>query len=390
MVRMFSLALGAVFALAGAAGAISPLSTPATHAVILDQATGIVLYSKNGDEPMPPASMSKIMTVLLTFERIDSGSLALTDEVTVSENAWRKGGFATGGSTMCLEPKERVSIEDLLRGVIVLSGNDASIVLAETLAGSEESFALEANIRAEELGLENSHFVNATGWPNDEHRVSALDLARIARETIKNHPELYKIYAEKEFGFCTEAPSNRFNRNPVLGLIEGADGLKTGHTEESGYGLVASAERGGERRIIVFNGLTSNADRSREAERLLNAAFRDFNVATPFKAGDEVATLPVFMGEAEGVKVAVAADITIGYHRLAARDARSRVVYEAPLKAPIKKGDVVGKLQFEIPGAPVQEVDVVAGEAVARMGMTGRAGAALIQLIRGTGEDPDA
>lgn len=372
---------------ATAAAAVPPLTTPATHALIMDQDTGVVLFSKNGDEAMPPASMSKIMTILMVFERLDDGSLQLDDEFEVSVDAWERGGWKSGSSNMCLQPNVRVSVEDLIHGVVVLSGNDASIVLAQNISGSEEAFAADMTRRAEDLGIENATFANATGWPHPDHRMSARALAEMARITIRDHPELYKIYAEKEFGYCVDSPANRFNRNPVLGVIDGADGLKTGHTVESGYGLVASAVRDGKRRIVVFNGLTSNAERSREAERLLNAAFRDFEVDTPFAAGDVVATAPVAVGVTDEVGLVIQESITLGYHRRAARDVEAWVDYEGPLKAPVREGDKIGTFHLKVPGSPEVVRDVFAGGAVAKKGLIGRAQDGLVHLIRTGGAD---
>jgi D-alanyl-D-alanine carboxypeptidase (penicillin-binding protein 5/6) len=385
MKRLTAVLAAVAFALPVAAQE-SPFDTAATHALIMDQETGIVLYSKNGDEPMPPSSMSKLMTVLMTFEALKAGSIAMDTVFTTSEHAWRTGGFASGSSTMCLMPNERVTVEQLLHGVIVLSGNDASIVLAEGLSGTETAFAADMEDRAHELGLTSASFRNATGWPDPEHRISARDLAEIARLTVRDHADLYPIYAEREYDFCDEAPSNRFNRNPVLGLIDGADGLKTGHTEEAGYGLVASAVRGGERRIIVFNGMRTNADRSREAERMLRAAFADFEVSRPFAAGEEIARLPVYLGAEETVPVRIEEEVAVGHHRRAARDASARLLYEAPLKAPVSEGDVVGRLIIDIPGAPSIERPIVAAASVAKEGLVGRASAGLMNLIRSGGD----
>lgn len=368
----------------------SPFDTTASHAVIMDYDTGIVLYSKNGDEPMPPASMSKTMTVLMTFEALASGSITMDTEFTTSEHAWRDGGFASGSSTMCLEPNERVKVSDLLQGVIVLSGNDAAIVLAEGLGGTESAFAAQMEERAHELGLTSASFRNATGWPDPEEHISARDLAEIARITIRDHPDLYQIYSEREYGFCDEAPSNRYNRNPVLGVVPGADGLKTGHTEESGYGLVASATRNGERRIVVFNGTQSNAERAREGERLLRAAFADFEVSRPFQAGDVVAELPVYLGLETSVPVRIEDDVVVGHHRRAGRDASAHVVYEAPLRAPIREGDELGRLVVDIPGVGSIERPVYATADVDKKGLMGRASAGLINLIRESGEEDEA
>ncbi len=380
----------AAAAVCGLAWGLAPpahaqIQSGAPNALIMDGETGLVLFSKNGDEPMPPASMSKLMTLLMAFEAIDGGSIALDDEFSTSEDAWRRGGFASGSSTMCLQPNERVSMIDLVRGVVVLSGNDASIVIADGLSGSEAAFAQDMNRRAEEIGLTGSHFVNATGWPDDGHVMSARDLAVVARLLIAEHPELYEIFAEQEFDFCDESPANRFNRNPLLAVVEGADGLKTGHTNASGYGLVGAAERDGVRRIIVFNGMETAAARTREAERLMNAAFRDFRVANAFEPGAQVAQLPVVLGTQKTVSVTVQEPVTLGYHRRSASDARARLRYDGPLAAPIAKGDLIGVLIVEAPNGETVEAPVFADQDVAKLGLIDRAGAALVHMIRSSG-----
>ena len=284
--------------------------TDASHAVIMDAETGEVLFSRNGDEAMPPASMSKMMTVLMVIEALESGSLSLDDELPVSEHAWRTGGAASGSSTMFLEVNSRARVEDLLRGIIIQSGNDACIVVAEAIGGTEQGFADMMTDRAHELGLTSASFANATGWPHPDHRISALDLARLARILIEDHPEYYGLWAERDF---TYNGIRQYNRNPLLGVFSGADGLKTGHTEESGYGLVGSAERDGERRIIVFNGMESNAARATEAERMMRAALSDYSLYRLFTGGDTVDhRAAVFMGEADTVALRVNADITAG------------------------------------------------------------------------------
>lgn len=367
----------------GAAAQSAPVQTEASHALIMDFDTGAVLFSKNGDEPMPPASMSKLMTMLMVFERIKSGSLRLEDTFIVSEDAWRRGGFASGSSTMCLEPNVEVSVEDLIRGVIILSGNDASIVLAEALSGSEEAFADEMNARAVELGLDSATFVNATGWPDPDHRISALDLAKVARTIIRDHADLYSIYSEATFDYCAEiSPANRFNRNPLLGSFEGADGLKTGRTRESGFGLVASAERRGQRRIVVFNGMETGRGRAREARRLMTAAFRDFQVAEPYAAGDVVAEAAVFLGVEQRVALTVADPVKVAFHRRAARDVEGRIELDEALRAPVVAGTEVGRLIVTVPGSEPVEAPVFAAADVPRLGIGGRALAALAHLIR--------
>lgn len=355
--------------------------TAASHAVILDAETGEVLFSRNADEAMPPASMSKMMTVLMLIEAIEAGTLSLDDELPVSEHAWRTGGAASGSSTMFLEVNSRARVEDLLRGIVIQSGNDACIVVAEAIGGSEAAFADMMTDRAHELGLTSASFANATGWPHPDHRISALDLARLARILIEDHPDYYGIWAEREF---TYNGIRQYNRNPLLGVFSGADGLKTGHTEESGYGLVGSAERDGERRIIVFNGMESNADRASEAERMMRSALSDYSLYRLFEAGDDVDhRAEVFMGENETVALRVSTDVTAGLHRRARRDLTVTVSYDGPLVAPIREGDIVGSLIVEAPDYEPRSYDLVAAESVAEKGLMGRIGAALAHMLRG-------
>jgi serine-type D-Ala-D-Ala carboxypeptidase (penicillin-binding protein 5/6) len=362
----------------------SGFSTEATHAVIIDAQSGTVLFDKNASEPMPPASMSKLMTIYVTFKRIKDGRLKLTDTFTVSEDAWRRGGWASGSSNMCLKPKDVVSIEDLVRGVIILSGNDASIVLAEGISGSEAAFSMEMEAHARALGLETASFRNATGWPDPEHLISARDLALLARAIIIEFPDLYAIYSEREFDYCASSPANRFNRNPLLGSFVGADGLKTGYTQESGFGLVGSAVQNGERRIFVFNGMKSQAERAREAQRMMTAAFRDFAMARPFRDGDTVEAVPVFMGKRSSVDVQALQGIAFGYPRGDAGKLKSRLVLFEPLVAPIAAGQVVGEVRIMQGDEVIASTPAIAGQAVARLGAPARALEALIGLIRGT------
>lgn len=360
--------------------AAQSFDTAASHAVILDYETGEVLFSKNGEEAMPPASMSKLMTSLMAFEALENGTLTLDTELPVSEYAWRTGGTVSGSSTMFLEPNTRVRVEDLLRGIIVQSGNDACIVIAEGLEGSEGAFADAMTVRARELGLMNSTFANSTGWPHPEQRMSAVDLAHLAAILIREHPQYYEIYAEREFTFNG---IRQFNRNPLLGVFTGTDGLKTGHTEESGYGLVASAEQDGVRRIIVFNGMDSERARANEAERMMRAAFADFDIYPLFAAGDTVGEAQVFMGESETVALRVDADTAVGLHRRDRRTMSVSIVYDGPVSAPIAEGDPVGQLVVETESGVRREFPLVAAEGVARKGMFGRAMDALVGLLRG-------
>ncbi|WP_417483783.1 D-alanyl-D-alanine carboxypeptidase family protein [Maricaulis salignorans] len=367
--------------LSGPAHAQDYYETEATHAVIMDFETGQVLFAKDAETPMAPSSMSKMMTVLMVLEAIDAGTLSMDDELPVSEYAWRTGGAASGSSTMFLELHSRARVDDLLRGVIIQSGGDACIVLAEALSGSEAAFADAMTARAHELGLMSAQFANSTGWPDPNHNISALDLARLARILIRDHPEYYGIWAEREF---TYNGIRQYNRNPLLGNFAGADGLKTGHTEAAGYGLAATAERDGQRRIIVFNGMESNRARTSEAERMMRAAMSDFAVYDLFEAGaavDERAT--VFMGEADTVGLQVGDAVQVALQRRARRNMTVSVVYDGPLMAPIATGQEIGHLVVEAPGYEPQNFPLYAAEDVARKGVLGRIGAALAHMIRG-------
>jgi len=294
----FVLAVFGSFAAAPALAQDSAFDTRASHAVILDYETGAILFSKNGDAPMPPASMSKLMTALMVFEALEDGRLTLDDELPVSETAWRRGGAASGSSTMFLELNSRATVRDLLQGIIVQSGNDACIVVAEALGGTEENFALMMTERARELGLDTANFANSTGWPHLEHRISARDLARLAQIIIRDYPQYYEFYAQPVF---TYNGIRQFNRNPLIGSMTGADGLKTGRTDEAGFGLTASAVRDGQRRIVVFNGMESERARADEAERLMRAAFTEFELVNLVEAGGEAGRADVYMGRTPDV-----------------------------------------------------------------------------------------
>ncbi len=372
--------LVAVLVLAGAGRPAAAIETLASEALLLETATGAVLFEKNAEKPMAPASMSKMMTVYMVFERLRDGRLSLDDTFRVSENAWRKGGAKSGGSTMFLEPGDRVKVEDLLRGIIVQSGNDACIVVAEGLAGSEDAFAEEMTVRGRELGLTDTVFRNATGWPHPEHLTSARDLAHLARRTIEDFPEYYHYYAEQVF---THNGIRQTNRNPLLYKGVGADGLKTGHTEASGYGLTASAVNRDRRLILVVNGLPSVKARSRESERLLAWGFREFHNYALFGAGETVAEAEVWLGSRATVPLVIDRDLTITLPRKARRDMAAKVVYDGPLPAPIALGDQVATLVVTAPGVEPHEVPLVAGADVGRLGLFGRLGAALRYLLWG-------
>ncbi|MEM9054420.1 MAG: D-alanyl-D-alanine carboxypeptidase family protein [Pseudomonadota bacterium] len=356
------------------------IDTPAEHAVIMDFESGEVLYAKNGETPMIPASMTKMMTAHVVFDRLERGEITLADTFTVSENAWRKGGWATGGSTMGLKIGEQVSVEDLLRGVIVLSGNDACIVLAEGLSGSEEAFAREMTELAQSMGLTSASFKNSSGLDAEGHHISAADLARLAQQEISKFPAYYSYYAEPEM---TWNGITQQNRNPLLGRMQGADGLKTGHLSVSGYGLTASAVRDGERRIIVINGLETQADRAREAERLMRLAFTAFETRSVTNPDKRLADLDVWMGEQRTVGVRMAEPLSVIAHKRAFAQGQSEIVYQGPLEAPIAAGDEVAMLRVTLEGREPLEVPLVAMESIGRLDFLGRAIEGLSRKMEG-------
>jgi serine-type D-Ala-D-Ala carboxypeptidase (penicillin-binding protein 5/6) len=354
--------------------AADPLNTNAAHAYIMDGDNGLPLYSKRGDEPMVPASMSKLMLYYLVFERIRDGRLKLDEELTVSEHAWRTGGAGTDGSTMFLPIHSKVTVQDLLKGAIIVSGNDACIVLAEGIAGSEEAYAREATARAKELGLTASTFVNATGLDDPGQRMSAHDIALIAYRIIKDFPQYYPMFSEPEFTFNR---TRQYNRNPLLRELQGADGVKTGHLEVSGFGLVGSAVRDGKRRIIVLNGLKSETERKTEAPRIMRAAFVDFTTSKLVDKGAQVAEADVWLGSKEKVPLVSTQEAMIGVHVNALKGVKAEVVYKGPLLAPVKEGDIVGDLVITVPGSKDIKIPVAAGASVQKLGLFGRAMAGL-------------
>jgi len=370
------LAVAAVAACAAAARPATAVETIARQAYMIDAETGAVLIDKNGAQPVPPSSMSKMMTVYLAFERIKEGSLKLDDTFLISEKAWRRGG-----SKMFVEVGKRVRVDDLLRGIIVQSGNDASIAVAEGLAGSEEAFADQMNRRAREIGLRDSHFVNSSGWPAEGHVMSVRDIATLSLRTVQDFPELYKMYAEKTF---TYNGIRQGNRNPLLYRNVGADGLKTGHTEDAGYGLAASATRNGRRLVLVLNGLPSARARTTESHRLTEWGFREFDNFTLFRKGDTVATAEVWLGSEAAVPLVADRDLTVTLPRRARREARVTVNYEGPIAAPIEEGAEVATLRIAAPDYPAIEIPLKAGRAVERLGLVGRLGAGLRYILWGT------
>ena len=369
-------AMAIVAALASSIASAQSIDSPATHVILIDDTTGAVLFEKNAGEPMAPASMSKLMTVLMVFERLREGSITLDDSMRVSEAAWRMGG-----SRMFVEHNSRVSVADLLKGVIVQSGNDASVVFAEGLAGTEEGFAEEMTRRGREIGLTQSVFRNATGWPHPEHRMSARDLSILAKRIIDEFPEYYPIFSEKEFTYNN---IRQGARNPLLYKDVGADGLKTGHTDESGYGLVASATRNERRLILVINGLESVNQRSQESERLLDIGFREFNNYALFAANEVVEEAQVWLGGEPTVPPVLENDLLLTMSRKSRRDMTVSVVYESPISAPIAKGARLAQLRIEGPNMEPIVHDLVAAVDVDRLGFVGRLGAAVNHIVWGT------
>jgi len=366
---------GALLALllsAGAARAL-PQSTPAEAAIVIDMRSGAVLLEKNADTPLPPASMSKLMTLDVVFEALESGRLSLDDEFRISAKA-----SSLGGSKMFIREGELVRVEDLIRGVVVQSGNDAAVALAEALSGTEETFAGLLNQRAEALGLDNSHFTNATGWPHPEHRMSMRDLAGLAERIITEFPEQYAYFEERSF---TWDGIEQANRSPLLDLGLGVDGLKTGHTEEAGYGLVASAKRGERRVIVVVNGLDSAGQRKQETERLINWAFRAFETRRLFAAGEAMIDLPVWIGAARSVALAPARDVVVTLPFGVPTAPVLTAHFRTPAPAPIEKGARLGHLRLEVEGMTPVTVPLVAVEAVERGGFLARIEAAAKLVI---------
>lgn len=360
--------------------AASGIDTQAREAILFDTATGTVLLDKNADQSMPPASMSKIMTVYLLFESLKEGRVSLDDTFRVSENAWRKGGAASGSSTMFLPPNSEVRVEDLILGIIVQSGNDACIVVAENLAGSEEAFARQMTEKAREIGMANSTFANATGWPDPGQRMTARDLAILADKIVTAFPEYYHYYSVKEF---TYNGIRQTNRNPLIYGFPGADGLKTGHTQEAGYGLTATAKRDDQRLVLVVNGLPSKKSRATESARLLDWAFREFGNYSLFKTGEVVDIAPTWLGTDPTVEMKINQDVLLTMSKKSRRNMKVSVRYQSPIAAPIVAGQEVGKLVIEAPNFKTVEVPLMAGNGVEQLGLFGRLGAALEFLLWG-------
>ncbi|HUN48572.1 MAG TPA: D-alanyl-D-alanine carboxypeptidase family protein [Stellaceae bacterium] len=381
---MISSASRLLFALIAASALLLPgmparaaagIDTQARNAIILDFETGALLLDKGADERMPPASMSKIMTAYMVYDALKKGKLSLEDMLPVSEKAWR-----TQGSKMFVPLGGRVKVEDLVRGMIVQSGNDACIVLAEGIAGSEAAFVEQMNEKAKELGLKNSHFANVTGLPDPNEYVTARDLATLARRLITDFPEYYHYDSEKDF---TYNGIKQGNRNPLLYKDLGADGMKTGHTEEAGYCLTGSAIRDGRRIIMVLGGLPSMKARATESERLLEWAFREFNNYRLVKAGDTLDQADVWLGAEPKVPVTAQQDVVVTLPKAARRTMKATVHYDGPVRAPVAKGQAVGKLTITADGVDPVTIPLVAAQPVDKLGPMGRIAVAAGYLVWG-------
>jgi len=381
MTRKILLAATAVSVLiAGTAfAAAPPFDTPAKVAYLIDLSSGATLYAKNPDAHMPPASMAKMMTTEVAFELIDKGQLPMNKMCTVRPETWQKWHGPQAGSTMFLSPGEQVSVENLIKGIVTLSGNDASVVLAECIAGTEQAFANQMNELAKKIGVTNSRFCNANGWPdNGCTYVTARDLATVARATIEHHPKLYKeFYGLPSFTWGHTMGSNQDitqqNRNPILGHVPGADGLKTGHTDEAGYGFTGSAEQNGRRLIEVLAGMDSWNQRVQESTRLIEWGFNAWQAKPLFSAGQKVGTAKVQLGSSSEVPLVAPHNLAVTFPAGLSSSAYSmKIRYQGPVAAPIAKGQHIADLVISTKDTPPQVVPLVAGEEVSKAGFFGR------------------
>lgn len=381
LIRLF-LPLVALALLAVPASA--DFETDASAAYVYDVTTDTVLMEKNADVPLPPASMSKLMTLNMLFEALRDGRVDMETRFGVSSQA-----RSMGGSTMFLNERDRPTVEELIQGIIVMSGNDACVVVAEGLAGSEEAFARMMTERAEALGMTQSTFANASGWPHPNHRMSVRDLGILATRLITEFPEYYGYFAQQEFAYDNRAPQNRFNRNPLLGLGIGADGLKTGHTSEAGYGLAGSASQGSRRIVFVITGLESETARREEAERIVSWAFRQFVEKKVVSQGEPVAHAAVWMGTTRGVDLVTETDTTMLVPALQQGDMVAEARFADPVEAPVQKGQRLGTLHISRTGLPDREVPLVAAADVAEGGFVPRLRTAATVLIADFMTPPD-
>jgi D-alanyl-D-alanine carboxypeptidase (penicillin-binding protein 5/6) len=388
MIRKSLFSAAFVFAALPATAAAPPFDTGAKVAYMLDLSSGAVLYDKNADARMPPASMAKMMTVHIVFNMLKRGDKKLSEMCTVRPETWQRWHGPAAGSTMFLSPNEQVSIENLLHGVVTLSGNDASVVLAECVAGTEPAFAGLMNDEAKRLGMSNSNFGNSNGWPDQGVTyTTAHDLATLARATIETTPDLYKkFYTQTSFTWGRtlggNQPIEQANRNPLLGRVPGADGLKTGHTDEAGYGFTGSAEQNGRRIIMVVAGLGSFNQRIEESVKFMDWGFRAWKSQPLFKQGQTVAQAKVQLGSDSEVPVVAPRNLAVTLPAgIGASNIRVKVVYDGPLKAPIAKGQHVADLVVSTPDTPPQTMPLVAAEEVGKAGFFGRIWLGLTSLF---------
>jgi D-alanyl-D-alanine carboxypeptidase (penicillin-binding protein 5/6) len=351
--------------------------TQATAAWVYDVTTDTVLLEKRAEVPLPPASMSKLMTLYMLFDALRDGRVSMQDTFAVSSRA-----KAMGGSTMFLNEQDRPTVEELIQGIVVSSGNDATVVVAEGLAGSEATFADQMNTVARQLGMENSNFENASGWPDPEHRASVEDLGLLAVHLIEDFPDYYGYFAQREFDYEDRSPANRFNRNPLLDLGIGADGLKTGHTSEAGYGLVGSAVQGDRRVVFVITGLNSETARAEEAERVVNWAFRQFVEKDLVEAGQKVAEVPVWLGSQPRVDLVTKDGVTLLIPALQQGEIVAEATFTQPLRAPVAEGAEVGRLVITRDGLPDHVIPLITRQAVSPAGFGKRLETAARVLLR--------
>ena len=370
-----------------ASAAAPPFDTAARVAYLIDLSSGATLYAKDADLRIPPASMAKMMTTHIAFNLIKSGEIKLAQMCQVRPETWQQWHGPAAGSTMFLSPGEQVSVQNLLHGIVTLSGNDASVVLAECIAGTEPAFAARMNEEAARLGMTNSNFGNSNGWPDEGVTyTTARDLATLARATIETTPDLYKqFYTQQSFTWGrtlgANQPITQGNRNPLLGRVAGADGLKTGHTEEAGYGFTGSADQNGRRLIMVLAGLGSTNERIEESVKFMNWGFRAWKSQPLFARGRKIADAQVQLGDADTVGLVAPRDLAVTLPAAAGRNIRVKIVYQGPIKAPIKAGQHIADLIVSTPDTPPQTMPLVAAEAVDEAGILGRIWAGLTSLF---------
>ena len=347
----------------------------AKTALVIDLSTNEILLEKNSTEKTYPSSMTKMMTALVAFEKIKDGSLSLDQEFLISKKAWKMGG-----SKMFIEVDKRVSVYDLLLGVVVQSGNDASIAIAEGISGSEEIFAIEMNNLGKKMGLTGSNFTNSSGWPDDNHYTTAEDLAKVAQYTIENHYELYQMYKISDF---TYNGIKQDNRNPLLYTFEGADGFKTGYTEAAGYGIVGSAERGDRRLILVLNGLESSKSRAQESLRLMDWGFNNFLLVDFYKKNEVIQEVDTWLGKEDKVDLVALEDISVSIPKAQLSSAKVTVLVEEPIATPIKIGDQIAKLQISFADKQVN-FPLYSGEDIDQKNFFSRIFSAIYYIILGS------